>query len=155
MPEGGLDYPDDVLEELDFVIASIHSAFSQDPDFITERVVGALRNPHVDILGHSTGRLLLRRDGYPVDLDRVLAAAGETGSMIELNSNPWRLDLDPERHAEARKLGVKIPICPDAHDAGGMDHNAWGLRAARHGGLRHEDVPNGGDVDAFLEACKS
>ena len=155
LPEGGLDYPDDVLQELDFVIASIHSAFSQDPDFITERVVGALRNPHVDILGHSTGRLLLRRDGYSVDLDRVLREAGDTGTMIELNANPWRLDLDPERHAEARELGIKIPICPDAHDAGGMDHNTWGLRAARHGGLRPEDVPNSGDVDAFLESCKS
>ena len=84
-----------------------------------------------------------------------MRAAGETGTMIELNANPWRLDLDPERHAEARGLGIKIPICPDAHDAGGMDHNAWGLRAARHGGLLPEDVPNSGDVDAFLESCKS
>ena len=154
LPDGSLDYPDEVLAELDFVIASIHSVFTLDEDAMTERILRAVRHPHVDILGHPTGRLLLRRNGYAVDMERILIAAAEAGTAIELNANPWRLDLDPDLHARAQELGVLVPIGPDAHSAGGMDDNEWGVLAARHGGLEQKDVPNTLDADGFLEALR-
>lgn len=152
LPDGSMDYPDEVLAELDFVIASIHSSFTQEPEVVTERVLSAVRNQHVNILGHMTGRLLLRRGPYAVDVERVLEAAAESGTAIELNANPWRLDIDPEHHGRCVELGVSIPICPDAHSANGMDDVFWGVRAARHGGLRAQDVANCADADGFLEA---
>jgi len=152
LPDGTLDYPDEVLAELDFVIASVHSAFTQDRAKMTARIVRAVRNPHVNILGHPTGRLLLRRDPYAVDMEAVLAAAAESGTCIELNASPWRLDLDPSLHARAQELGIGVPICPDAHSAADLATVAWGVRAARHGGLRAADVPNTRDAAGFLEA---
>ncbi|MGQ0612429.1 MAG: PHP domain-containing protein [Planctomycetaceae bacterium] len=152
LADGLLDYPDDVLAELDFVIASVHSSFAQDAETVTRRIEKAVRHPKVSILGHPTGRLLLRREGYPVDLERILAAAAETGCAVELNANPSRLDLDPQWHARARDLRLRIPIGPDAHSAEGMDDLVWGLLAARHGGLQAEDVPNCLDADGFLAA---
>ena len=141
-----------MLAELDVVIASVHSSFGQDERQVTDRVVAAVRHPHVDILGHSTGRLLGRRNGYAVDVAAVLEAAAEAGTCVELNANPWRLDLDPEWHARASELGIGVPIDPDAHSAEGMDDVFWGLLAARHGGLSKDDVPNTRDADGFLEA---
>jgi len=152
LPDGTMDYPDDVLAELDVVIASVHSSFGQDEKQVTERVVAAVRHPHVDILGHATGRLLGRRNGYAVDVGAVLDAAADAGTCVELNANPWRLDLDPEWHARAQELGIGVPIDPDAHSAEGMDDVFWGLSAARHGGLSPEDVPNTRDAGGFLEA---
>lgn len=152
LPDGSLDYPDDVLEELDFVIASVHSSFGQTAEAMTERILKAVRHPHVDILGHPTGRLLLRRDPYAVDMERVLAAAGESGTAVELNANPWRLDLDPSLHARAQELSVPVPICPDAHAEADLDLVRWGVLAARRGGLHAADVPNTRDVRGFLEA---
>lgn len=152
LPDGTLDYPDEVLADLDFVIASVHSSFGQDEKTMTERILKAVRHPEVDILGHPTGRLLLRRGGYAVDMERVLQAAAEAGCAVELNCDPHRLDLDSSLHERARALGIRVPICPDAHSAEGMDHVRWGLLAARRGGLTPADVPNAGDVDDFLEA---
>ncbi|MEM8885482.1 MAG: helix-hairpin-helix domain-containing protein [Planctomycetota bacterium] len=155
LPDGTMDYPDEVLAELDLVIASVHSSFGQEPEVVTERVLRAVRHPHVHIMGHVTGRLLGRRDGYAVDVDRVLEAAAESGTCVELNASPWRLDLDPSWHARAVELGIGVPIDPDAHAAEGMDDNHWGVRAARHGGLRPEDVPNTLDGDGFLERLRT
>ena len=152
LPDGSLDYPDDVLQSLDFVIASVHSSFGQDREAMTERILKAVRHPHVDILGHPTGRLLLRRDPYAVDMERVLAAAAESGTAVEINANPWRLDLDPSLHARAQELSVQVPICPDAHGEKDLDLVRWGVLAARHGGLRAADVPNTRDAKGFLEA---
>jgi len=152
LPDGTLDYPDDVLEDLDFVIASVHSSFNQEAEAMTERILKAVRHPHVDILGHPTGRLLLRRDPYAVDMERVLAAAAESGTAVELNANPWRLDLDPSLHARAQELGIQVPICPDAHGEKDIDLVRWGVLAARHGGLIAADVPNTRDANGFLEA---
>ena len=152
LPDGSLDFPDEVLAELDLVIASVHSAFAQDEQKMTQRILAAVRNPHVDILGHPTGRLLGRRDPYAVDMDAVLDAAAESGTAIELNASPWRLDLDPVLHARAQALRIGVPIGPDAHSAEGMQAVGWGVLAARHGGLRSEDVPNTRDADGFLEA---
>jgi DNA polymerase (family 10) len=154
LPDGSLDFPDDVLEGLDFVIASVHTSFGQDRETMTARIVKAARHPHVDILGHPTGRLLLRRDPYAVDMERVLAAAAEAGTAVELNANPWRLDLDPAFHGRAQELGIQVPICPDAHGEGDLDLVRWGVLAARHGGLRGADVPNTRDAKGFLEAVR-
>ena len=151
LPDGSLDYPDDVLSGLDVVICSIHSSFGQDEQTMTARIIGAVRNPRVHIMGHMTGRLLGRRGPYAVNVERVLEAAAEAGTCVELNANPWRLDLAPDWHARAVALGIGIPIDPDAHSAEGMDDNDWGVLAARHGGLRPEDVPNTLDCDGFLE----
>jgi len=151
LPDGGLDYPDEVLAALDFVIASVHSTFGQDPETMTARIVRAVRHPKVDILGHPSGRLLLRREGYAVDLEAVLAAAAETGTAVELNANPWRIDLDPVWHERAMELGIGVPIDPDAHSRQGMDDVRWGVLAARHGGLRPDNVPNTRDAHGFLE----
>jgi DNA polymerase (family 10) len=150
LPDGSLDYPDEVLAELDFVIASIHSAFTYDEATMTARVLRAVRNPHVDILGHMTGRLLLRRDPFALDIDAVLQACADANTAVELNANPWRLDIDPCWHARCVELGIGIPICPDAHSAEGMADVHWGVLAARHGGLTREDVPNAFDADEFL-----
>ena len=155
LPDGTMDYPDEVLAELDVVIASVHSSFGQDEEQMTGRILNAVRNPHVDILGHVTGRLLGRRNGYAVDVGTVLDAAAEAGTCVELNASPWRLDLDPAWHARAIELGIGVPIDPDAHSAEGMDDNDWGVRAARHGGLRPADVPNTLDADGFLGALRS
>lgn len=150
LPDGSMDYPDDVLAELDLVIASVHSSFSQPEEQMTARIVSAARNPHVHILGHVTGRLLGRRNGYAVDVGKVLEAAAESGTCVELNASPWRLDLDTEWHARAVELGIGVPINPDAHSAEGMDDIEWGVRAAQHGGLTAADVPNTLEADAFL-----
>jgi DNA polymerase (family 10) len=152
LPDGTLDYPDDVLAELDFVIASVHSSFGQTGEVMTERILQAVRHPHVDILGHPTGRLLLRRDPYAVDMEQVLAVAAEEGTAVELNANPWRLDLDPSLHVRAQELSVAVPICPDAHAEADLDLVRWGVIAARRGGLRRADVPNTRDARGFLEA---
>jgi DNA polymerase (family 10) len=117
---------------------------------MTARIVRAARSPYVDVIGHLTGLLRLRREPYAVDVDRVLRAAAEAGTAVELNANPWRLDLDPSHHARAVELGIRVPIAPDAHSAEGMDDVDWGVLAARHGGLRPEDVPNTLDAEGFL-----
>jgi len=151
LPDGNLDFPDEILADLDVVISSIHSSFGQDEETMTQRIIGAVRHPRVHIMGHLTGQLRGRRGPYAVDIERVLEAAGEAGTCVELNSNPWRLDLDPEWHQRAVELGIGVPIDPDAHSAEGMDDNDWGVMVARHGGLRAEDVPNTLDCDSFLE----
>ncbi|MFI5402449.1 MAG: helix-hairpin-helix domain-containing protein, partial [Planctomycetota bacterium] len=129
LPDGTLDYPDDVLRELDFVIASVHSSFGQPAEAMTARILKAVRHPHVNILGHPTGRLLLRRDPYAVDMEQVLVAAAESGTAVEINANPWRIDLDPELHARAQALSVAVPICPDAHAEADLDLVRWGVLA--------------------------
>lgn len=150
LPDGSLDYPDDLLATLDFVIASVHSSFQQDEATMTARIERAIRHPLVDIVGHLTGMLRLRRAPYAVDIERLLAAAAESRCALELNANPWRLDLDPQWHRRATEAGTRIPINPDAHSAEGIEDVEWGVLAARHGGLRAEDVPNTLDADGFL-----
>jgi len=148
--DGRLDYPDEVLAELDVVIASVHSVHDQDEETMTARAIRAARSPHVDVLGHPTGQLRLRREPSAVDVGRVLEAGAEAGTMVELNASPWRLDLDPDWHARAVELGIGVPIAPDAHSCEGMDDVDWGVLAARHGGLRAEDVPNTRPCGEFL-----
>jgi DNA polymerase (family 10) len=149
--DGSLDYPDEILDGFDYVVASVHSGFGMDRDAMTERIVRAVRNPRVTMLGHPTGRLLLARDGYAVDLDAVIEAAGEAGTLIEINANPHRLDLDATYARKAKAQGISIPINPDAHSTGGFADLVYGVGVARKAGLGSGDVLNALDPDQVAE----
>lgn len=140
--DGSLDYPDEVLAGFDYVVASVHSSFSLPREAMTERILRAVSHPLVTMLGHPTGRLLLSREGYQVDLDAVIARAAEAGTMIEINANPHRLDLDAAHCRRARALGVPIVINPDAHSTGGLADLDYGVGVARRAGLGPADVLN-------------
>ena len=153
LPDGSLDYSDDILAGFDYVVASVHSVFGLDRDAMTARIIRAVRHPKVTMLGHPTGRLLLARDGYAVDLDTVIAEAAKTGTMIEINANPHRLDLDDEYARRAHAAGVTIVINPDAHATNGFADLDYGVGVARRAGLTSEDIFNArspGDVDRKL-----
>ncbi|MEM6288328.1 MAG: helix-hairpin-helix domain-containing protein, partial [Bacteroidota bacterium] len=135
LSDGSLDYPDDVLARLDVVVASVHTGFRMTEDEATARVVAAVSNPHVSVLGHPTGRLLLRREGYPLDHEAVLDACAAHGVAVELNANPWRLDLDWRFVRGAVERGVLVSINPDAHSVDGLDDTRWGVASAQKGGL--------------------
>ncbi len=144
--DGSLDYPDELLDGFDYVVASVHSQFSQPRDEMTRRLVRAASNPRVTMLGHPTGRLLLARDGYAVDLDAVINAAAAAKTMIEINANPHRLDLDAVHCRRARTKGVMIVINPDAHSEAGLDDLEYGVSVARRGWLTKADVANTGSL---------
>jgi DNA polymerase (family 10) len=139
---GGMDLPDDVLAQGDWVIASVHYGQNQSRQQITERILGALENPHVDMLAHPTGRLINRRDAYDVDIDQVLAAAAKHRKLLELNANPARLDLHDVHLAAAKRMGIPIVINTDSHSTSGMEVMKYGVLQARRGGLTAEDVAN-------------
>jgi DNA polymerase (family 10) len=140
--DGSLDFLDEVLAELDFVVASVHSSLRQDPAQITARVMHALRNPYVDVIGHPSGRILGQREESAVDLAAILEAAAGTGTALEVNSIPARLDLDDVHVRRARELGVKIAVNSDAHHPGGLDSLPYGLATARRGWATAADVLN-------------
>jgi DNA polymerase (family X) len=142
LERGGMDLPDDVLAEADWVIASLHYGQSQPRSQITERLLEAIENPHVHMIAHPTGRLINRRDAYDVDIDAVLAAAKKHGKRLELNANPARLDLHDIHCAAAKSLGIPIIINTDAHSTAGMDVMRYGVLQARRGGLTAADVVN-------------
>jgi DNA polymerase (family 10) len=142
LEKGGMDLPDDVLAEADWVIASLHYGQSQSRQQITERLLGAIENPHVHMIAHPTGRLINRRDAYDVDIDAVLIAARQHGKLLELNANPARLDLHDVHCAAAKSLGIPIVINTDAHSTAGMDVMRYGILQARRGGLTASDVAN-------------
>lgn len=150
LKDGSLDYTDDILASLDFVIASIHSQFSLSSQEQTQRMLHAISNPHVDIIGHPTGRILLGRAGYALDMDAVIAAAAAHGVCIEINAHPSRLDLDWRLLRRARDKGIKIPINPDAHILAGLDDMRYGIGVARKGWLRPSDVLNTLQVEELL-----
>ena len=138
LADGSMDFPDDVLAQLDVVVASVHQGFNMTEAEATARVVRAVQNPHVDVLGHPTGRLLLRREGYPLDHGAVLDACAEHGVAVELNANPWRLDVDWTFVRAARERGVLVSVNPDAHSTDGLDDTRWGVASAQKGGLTAE-----------------
>jgi DNA polymerase (family 10) len=147
--DGSLDYDEDLLSLFDFVVASVHTGFSMHKDEATERVVRAIRNPHTRILGHPTGRLLLVREGYPLDHERVIEACAEHGVVIELNANPYRLDLDWRWVRRATDQGVLISINPDAHATDELEYVRWGVAVARKGWLTPEQCLNAKPVTEF------
>jgi len=140
--DGSLDYEDEVLETFDFVVASVHTGFNMDEEEATKRVVQAVRNPYTRILGHPTGRLLLSREGYPLDHERVIEACAEHGVAIELNANPYRLDLDWRWIQSATDQGVLVSINPDAHSTSELEYVKWGVAVGRKGWLTPEDCLN-------------
>ena len=139
---GKLDFPDSLLKELDYVVASVHSGFTSDEKEMTDRILRAIENPHVTCLGHLTGRLLLEREAYPVNIPKILDAAAANGTWIELNANPWRLDLDWRWWHKARDLGILCCINPDAHKTSHLRFLDFGVTLARKGWLRAQDVVN-------------
>ncbi|TDA68247.1 MAG: DNA polymerase/3'-5' exonuclease PolX [Clostridia bacterium] len=142
LADGTLDYPDEVLAEMDWVIASVHTSFKQDEETMTARIARAIRHPLVRVLGHPTGRILGRRSPYAVDLPKILAAAAETGTCVELNASGDRLDLEAEGLELARDLGVKVAIGTDSHESRHLEDMRYGLITARRGWLRPDDVVN-------------
>jgi len=142
LKDGSLDFPDEVLATLDYVVASVHSSFTMPSAEMTKRIIKAMENPHVTMLGHPTGRLLLTRDAYQVDIPAILDAAAATGTIIELNANPRRLDLDWRWWPLAKEKGVKCAINPDAHSTAGLQDLVFGVGIARKGWLSKNDVVN-------------
>lgn len=142
LADGGLDYPDEVLAKLDFVVGSIHSQFAMSEAEMTRRVIRAIEHPLLDILGHPTGRLLLGREGFKIDLDQVLDAVKRNGKVIEINANPHRLDLDTTWIRAAREKGVIMSIDPDAHNRLALADVDYGVTLARRGWVSRETILN-------------
>jgi DNA polymerase (family X) len=142
LEKGGMDLPDDVLAQADWVIASVHYGQKQPRQQITERILGAIENPHVSMVAHPTGRLINRRDAYEVDLEAVFTAAKKHGKLLELNANPMRLDLNDVYCAAAKQHGIPIVINTDAHSPDGLDVLRYGILQARRAGLTKHDVAN-------------
>ena len=147
LPDGSIDYGQKTLRIFDFVIASVHSQFQMPTDVMTDRILKALDDPHVTILGHLTGRKLLVRDGYKVDYDRIFEKAGQRGVMIEINGNPYRLDLDWRQIGRAVEHGVMFTINPDAHSIAELSHVISGTWVARKAGLTAKHIFNTRGVD--------
>ena len=155
LADGSLDYGDALLDRFDFVVGSVHSRFAMDRAAMTARVLRALDDPHLTILGHPTGRLLLSREPYALDVEAVLEKAAEVGASVELNADPHRLDLDWRHLPRARALGVPIAIGPDAHSTRGLDYMTMGIGIARKGGLSSSDVLNTRSADEVLAFARA
>ncbi|HEY2421369.1 MAG TPA: DNA polymerase/3'-5' exonuclease PolX [Neobacillus sp.] len=151
LPDGTLDFEDDLLAEMDFVIASIHSAFSQSREKIMARLKTALHNGHVDLIAHPTGRKIGKRPGYDVDIELLIELAKETNTALELNANPNRLDLSAEHLRKAQDAGVKILINTDAHKMDTLKHMEIGISAAKKGCIKKSTVLNALDKNDLLE----
>ena len=154
LADGTLDLDDELLSRLDIVIASVHSAMGQDERTMTERIIVAMNNPHVDIIGHPTGRVLGRRDPYAVDIDRIIEAAVETGTCLEINASPERLDLRDVYARQAKEAGVMLTVNTDAHRAEGLALMTYGLTVARRAWLEAEHVINCLPLNELLSTLK-
>jgi DNA polymerase (family 10) len=142
LPDGRLDFEDELLAQLDYVVASVHNAFNQDEPTMTARIIRAIEHPRTTMLGHLTGRILLRREGYRADAAKVIDAAIAHGVVIELNASPWRLDMDWRHWKKAAERGLLCAINPDAHDTAGLGHVRAGINSARKGWLTREHILN-------------
>jgi DNA polymerase (family 10) len=149
LTDGSLDYPVSVLRKFDFVIASVHSHFRLDRKRQTERIIKAISNPYTIVLGHMTGRQLLRRPGYEIDVENILKVCARKGVAVEINAHPWRLDLDWRWHRMALDLGCMMSINPDAHSISEIDLTHWGVEMARKGAVPKERVLNCMPLDGF------
>jgi DNA polymerase (family 10) len=153
LADGSLDYPGEVLDSFDFVVASIHGRFKLDRTAQTERLLRAISDPHTTIIGHMTGRQLQRRPGYEIDVDKVLRACARHEVAVEINAHPWRLDLDWRWHQAALDFGCMMSINPDAHSIPELDHMHWGVEMARKGGVPADRVLNAmslADITRYL-----
>lgn len=154
LPDGTLDFDDDLLRQLDIVIASVHSAMNQDEATMTERIVAAMRNPYVDVIGHPTGRLLGRRDPYPVNIERIIQVAAETGTCLEINASPERLDLKDVHARSAKDAGVLLTVNTDAHRIEGLQQMSYGITVARRAWLEAGHVLNSLPLDELRRTLK-
>jgi DNA polymerase (family 10) len=157
LKDGSLDYPDEVLAQLDYVVASVHASFTQPQAEMTARIIKAISSPHVTMLGHMTGRLLLSREAYALDIPAIIEAAAATGTIIELNANPRRLDMDWRWWPLAKQKGVRCSINPDAHHTDQLQYLWNGIGIARKGWLTPDDVINTlplGEIESVLAAKK-
>jgi DNA polymerase (family 10) len=151
LPDGSLDYDEDTLKKFDLVVASVHSRFKMTKSEMTRRIVYAIMSPYTHILGHPTGRLLLSRESYDVDVKEIIDAAADYGKIIELNANPYRLDLPWEHIIYAKEKGVKIAINPDSHDIYSLSDVFYGVTFARKGWLEKNDVVNCMGFEEFVK----
>jgi DNA polymerase (family 10) len=149
--DGSLDYPDEALAGLDLVLASLHTGLRTGREKTTARLLAAIRNPHVDIVAHPTGRLIGRREGADLDLEAIFRAAAETGTALEINADPNRLDLDDVHARRAVQLGVKLSLGSDTHRAEGVGALDYGIATARRGWVSAADVVNAWPLDKVLE----
>jgi DNA polymerase (family 10) len=154
LADGSLDYPDEILAQFDFVIASVHSAFRQSQSDMTQRILRAMTNPYVSILGHPTGRILLARESYALDIPAVLKGAADTGTIVEINASPYRLDLDWRWCRGAKEMGILFAINPDAHAIEELDNVAFGVGIARKGWLTAGDIVNTRPVDQAVQLLR-
>lgn len=155
LTDGRLDFDDKVLGQLDYVVVSVHNAMTQDETVMTTRIIRAIENPHPTMLGHLTGRVLLRREGYRVNIGKVIDAAIAHQVVIEANASPWRLDLDWRHWRKAAERGLLCAINPDAHDTEGLSHVRAGVNAARKGWLTRDNILNTrslADIQRWLAA---
>lgn len=150
LADGSLGLPDRLLADLDLVVASVHSGLHEEKDPMTRRILTAMANEHVDIIGHPTGRLFPSRPAYGVDMDRLLDAAKATGTALEINASPWRMDLDDPHVREARDRGVRLSLGTDAHDTAELGHMHHGVTLARRGWCGPGDILNTLDREALL-----
>ena len=150
LQDGRIDFEENTLATLDFVIASVHSRFNMGEQEMTARLLAAMDNPYLTIIGHPTGRLLLSRDPYGLDLDAVIEKAAATGVALEINADPHRLDLDWRAVRRTRDHGVRLSIGADAHSIAGIKNVEFGVAVARKGWLGPEDVLNARPVESFL-----
>ncbi|MCK4450955.1 MAG: PHP domain-containing protein, partial [Anaerolineae bacterium] len=150
LADGTLDFPDEVLAELDLVVAAVHSGLRQGREQVTARTLAAIRNPHVDIIAHPTGRLIGGREGADLDMEAVLCAAAETGTALEVNAHPSRLDLCDAHVRRAVELGLKLAINSDAHDVNGFAVLPFGVATARRGWATSADVVNTYSIEDVL-----
>jgi DNA polymerase (family 10) len=155
LADGRIDYGDDLLDRFDYVIASIHSRFSMTQAQMTQRILTAMNDPRMTILGHPTGRLLLTREPFPVDMDAVIERAVEGRIALELNCDPHRLDLDWRWLQVAKQRGATIELGPDAHSPDGLDYLDFGVQIARKGWLEARDVLNAGTADDVLRFARA
>ncbi|MEO8610639.1 MAG: DNA polymerase/3'-5' exonuclease PolX [Chloroflexota bacterium] len=153
--DGTMDYPDEVLEKLDFVVASLHMSLRQPREQITQRILNAINNPHVDLIGHPRGQLIPDREPADLDMDAVFEAAKQSGVALEINANPHRLDLEAQYARRAVELGILICIDTDAHAADQMDLMSYGVVTARRGWVEANSVINTWPVQRFIEWTKS
>ncbi len=149
-----MDFPDEVLKRLEIVVASIHSGFRQGKDKIMKRLISAMKNPYVSIIAHPTGRLMGERDPYDIDIEELLKVAKETGTAIEINAYPLRLDLNDVYAKKAKEMGVPIVISTDTHLISQFDYMAYGVSIARRGWLEKKDVLNTLPYNLLLEKLK-
>ena len=157
LPDGSLDYEGSILKEFDFVVASVHSHFNMSQEEMTQRVIKAIRNPYTTLLAHPTGRLLLAREPYAIDMMPIIDEASRSKVAIELNAHPYRLDIDWRLCKYAKEKGVKIAINPDAHEEKGLKDTYYGVGIGRKGWLEPENILNAmdlGDMKSFLERRK-